>query len=173
MPLFVIEQDDAEERPAVPIGATALGQTRGLYWYQATEIDSDGRLPTHEELARANIELPAMRAAKEHARRKIEEEMGDLHEIVADQSKQIEALTVLLCRLTADMLGGTVMSDVTKETYLDRSESVIAALDSGALRLRGDMEGADDMLQRMLQRTNRINQIVEAEYLPLRQSVIG
>jgi hypothetical protein len=35
------------------------------------------------------------------------------------------------------------------------------------------MEGADDMLQRMLHRTNRINQIIEAEYLPLRQNVIG
>lgn len=173
MPLFVIEQGDAEERPAVPIGATALGQTRGLYWYQAAEMDSDGRLPTREELARANIELPAMRAAKEHARRKIKEEMGDLHEIVADQSKQIEALTVLLCRLTAEMLGGAAMSDATKATYLARSEAVLTALDSGALRLRGDMEGADDMLQRMLHRTNRINQIIEAEYLPLRQNVIG
>jgi len=124
-------------------------------------------------MAQALLELPAIRQLKASVRRRIESEMGDLHEVVADQSRQIEALTALVCRMAAEHLGGTAMDQATKDTYLARVETVVAALDSGQLVLRGDQEGADDMLAKALARTSRINQIVGEEYLPRRNEVMG
>lgn len=175
MPLFVIEPVDTQdgERQPEPQGAQAIGHAAGVHWYKAATIPSEGRAPTDDELAAANLELPAIRSLKASMRRKIEAEAGDLHEIVADQAKQIEALTVMLCHLSAEYLGGTVMSDTAKTTYLARVENVLSAIDSGALQLRGDLEVTDDMLEKTLARTNRINQIVGSEYLPRRGEVLS
>ena len=175
MPLFVIELVDTQddERPLEPEGAQSLGHAAGVRWYKAGTIPAEGRAPTVDELATANLELPAIRNLKASTRRKIETEVGDLHEIVADQAKQIEALTVMLCRLSAEYLGGTAMSDTAKTTYLARVENVLSAIDSGALQLRGDLEGTDDMLEKTLARTNRINEIVGDDYLPKRDGVLS
>lgn len=175
MPLFVIEpietQDD--ERQPESQGAQPLGHAAGVRWYKADSIPTEGRAPTADELATANLELPAIRSLKASMRRKIETEMGDLHEIVADQAKQIEALTVILCRISAEYLGGTAMDTSVKATYLGRVENVLALIDGGELQLRGDLEGADDMLEKALARTSRINQIVGSEYLPRRGEVLS
>ena len=175
MPLFVIEPTDTNdaERPPEPQGAQSLGHAAGVRWYKADAIPEEGRGPTAEELAAANLELPVIRSLKASTRRKIESEVGDLHEIVADQAKQIESLTVMLCRLSAEYLGGTVMDSTTKTTYLGRVENVLAAIANGELVLRGDLESTDDMLQKTLGRTNRINEIVGSEYLPRRSEVLS
>jgi len=174
MPLFVIETpgDDEDSPLSAPQGAQAMGHAAGVRWYKAAAIPSEGREPTDEELAAALLELPAIRQLKSSVRRRIEREVGDLHEIVADQSRQIEALTALVCRMAADLLGGTPLSEDTRTTYLARVESVVAALDSGTLILRGDQEGADDMLAKVMGRTSRVNQIVGDEYLPRRNEVM-
>lgn len=175
MSLFVIEPVDTEvdERPPEPEGAQSLGHAAGVSWCKADSIPTEGRAPTVDELATANLELPAIRSLKASTRRKIEAEVGCLHDIVADQAKQIEALTVMLCRLSAEYLGGSVMSDAAKTTYLARVENVLSAIDSGELQLRGDLESTDDMLEKTLARTNRINQIVGNEYLPSRANVFN
>ncbi|CAH1044565.1 hypothetical protein [Halomonas sp. TD01] len=175
MPLFVIEPIDTQngERQTEPQGAQSLGHAAGVRWYKADAIPTEGRAPTTDEMTAANLELPAIRNLKASARRKIEAEVGDLHEVVADQAKQIEALTVMLCHLSAEYLGGKVMSEVAKTTYLARVQKVLSAIDSGALQLRGDLEGTDDMLEKTLYRTNRINEIVGSDYLPQRESLLN
>ena len=177
--LIVIDRtpNDADEPVDIqlPEGTLALGAAAGLAWYKiphGSRGPAGSRSPTAEELDRARLELPAVMRLKASARRKIEREIGDLHEVIADQARQIEALTALLCRLVADHLGGTAMSDATRATYLARAESVVAALDSGALTLRGEAEGADDMLVKVMGRANRINQIITAEYLPRRRALL-
>ena len=174
MPLFVIESaiETEDERQPDPEGAQALGHAAGVRWFKAPTIPKEGRAPTDEELMIANLDLPSIRNLKASTRRKIEAEVGDLHEIVADQAKQIEALTLMLCRLSAEYLGGTTMDAGTKETYLARVETVLGAIEQGHLVLRGDLEGTDDMLQKTLSRTNRINEIVGSEYLPRRNGVL-
>jgi hypothetical protein len=162
--------DPIEEQDNPP---GAQGWAAGVLWYRTEDAPEGSRDPSEQELAQALLELPAIRSLKAHTRRKIEAEVGDLHEIVADQSRQIEALTALVCRLAADVLGGTPLSEQTKVTYLARVESVVAALDAGYLVLRGDQEGADEMLARVMARTSRINQIVGEEYLPRRDEVMG
>lgn len=151
----------------------AQGWAAGVLWYRDADAPAGSRAPTEEELAAALLELPAIRQLKAAARRKIEREVGDVHEMLADQAKQIEALTAMVCRMAAEYLGGTAMDQATKDTYLARVEMVVSALDSGQLVLRGGQEGTDDMLVKVLARTSRINQIVGTEYLPRRNEVMG
>jgi len=151
----------------------AIGWAAGVVWYRNNDAPAEAREPTEQELAQALLELPAIRSLKQSVHRKIEAEVGDVHEILADQAKQIEALTALVSRMTADYLGGTTMDDTTKATYLARVEMVVGALDSGQLVLRGDQEGTDDMLAKVMARTSRINEIVGEEYLPRRNELMG
>lgn len=171
MPLFVVQPSDDADEPRDQPDAQHLGYAAGVRWYKGETMPMDGRPPTAEELSKANLDLPAIRQIKASTRRKIESEVGDLHEIVADQAKQIEALTVMLCRLSAEYLGGTAMTADEKSRYLARVETVLGAISTGHLTLRGDLEGTDDMLQKTLSRTNRINEIVGSEYLPKRADV--
>lgn len=175
MPLFVIDPvDTADDAPQLdPEGAHSLGHAGGVSWYKAPAIPAEGREPTSEEFAVALLELPAIRQLKAAARRKIDREVGDIYEIAADQAKQIEALTALTARLAADYLGGTAMSEATRSTYLQRVENIVGALDSGSLTLRGDLEGANEMISKVLGRSNRINEIISEEYLPRRSEVLG
>ena len=159
-----------EDQPTPP---DSLGWAAGLLWYRDADAPEGSREPTAEELAKANLELPAIRQLKASTRRRIEAEMGCVYDIVADQAKQIEALTVLVARLSADYLGGTAMDAVTKATYLARVEHIVSSLDSGSLTLRGGAEDTDDMLNRVLYRASRINEIVETEYLPRRAGVMS
>lgn len=177
--LIVIDRTpDGSDEPLevqVPDGTLALGYAAGLAWYRLPEGTlgpSGSRAPTAAELDQATLELPAVQRLKQATRRRIEREVGDVYEILADQARQIEALTALVCRLSADQLGGTAMSETTKSTYLARAESVVAALDSGALTLRGDAESADDMLEKVMARADRINRIVAADYLPRRRALL-
>lgn len=175
MPLFVIgpiNADDDAQQPD-PQGAQALGHAAGVRWYKDATVPADGRAPTDEELSVALLELPAIRHLKSAARRRIEREVGDVHEILADQAKQIEALTALCARLAADYLGGTPLDTQRKTGYLARVEGIVAALDSGQLVLRGDAEGADEMIGRVMGRSSRINRIVTEEYLPRRDEVLS
>lgn len=175
MPVFVIEPIESVEESGVssPVGAVALGSAAGVDWFKASVIPAAGRAPTRRELTVAHHELPAMRQLKSSVRRKIEAEQGCIYDLVADQAKQIEALTVLVSRMAADYLGGPVLSDEQRAIYLARVSAVIEGLDSGDLKLRGDAEDADDMLDRVLYRASRINEIVEDEYLPRRAWIMS
>ncbi|WP_237673692.1 hypothetical protein [Vreelandella profundi] len=172
MPLFVIDQAQDEQLRPLPSGAQDLGFAAGVRWVKSSFTPAGTRTPTADERAAAGLELPAIRQLKAAARRKIEAEMGDIHDLLADQSKQIEALMALICRLSADYLGGTQMTDELKSVYAARVEAVVTGLDSGALLMRGELESADDMLSKTLLRANRINEIIAAEYLPRRAQVI-
>lgn len=177
--LIVINaQHDDDEQPviALPGGSLALGEAAGLNWYRIPKGEAapeGSRAPTEAEINRAKLELPAIRALKANARRRIEGEIGDLHEIVADQARQIEALTALVCRVSADYLGGAEMPAEVREAYRERAVAVVSALDSGALTLRGSLEDPVDMIMRLLARSNRINEIVAEEYLPRRDGVLS
>lgn len=176
MPIFVIDQpvgDEEETRKPTPEGAEPIGQAASVRWYRADAIPAEGREPTDDELSAALLELPAIRQLKQAARRRIEREVGDVHDIQADQGKQIEALTALLTRMAVEYLGGEPMSVDTKAAYLARAESVVTALDTPGVTLRSDAEDAGDLILRAMSRSSRVNQIVAEEYLPRRDEVVG
>lgn len=177
--LIVIDRtNDDPENPLeiqLPEGTQKLGFAGGVEWHRLPEgasLPSGARAPTDNEMIKARLELPAIRQLKASARRRIEVEVGDIYEIVADQAKQIEALTALTARLAADYMGGTAMDAATRSAYLQRVESIVGALDNGSLTLRGDQGGVDDMLTKVMARTSRINEIVGEEYLPRRNALL-
>lgn len=177
--LIVINRNTDTEEPTeiqLPEGTLSLGHAAGLDWFRlpaGASAPEEARAPAEEEVEVALLELPAIRRLKEAARRRIEREVGDLHEILADQARQIEALTALVARMATDYLGGAAMSEETKAAYLARVESIVSALDSGSLTLRGDMEGPDAMILRILGRANRINEIIAEDYLPRRDALLS
>jgi len=114
-----------------------------------------------------------VRQLKASARRRIEAEAGDIHDIVADQARQIEALMALAVRLGQVVLGGETLDPDVQHRYLDRIAPLAQALDNGSLTLRGDLEDPDAMLARMQARTDRINDIIAAEYLPRRAELLN
>lgn len=175
MPLFVIEpietQDD--ERPSTPQGVQSLGHAAGVRWYKGDAVPDEGRAPTDGEMATAKRELPAIRQLKASARRRIADEVGDADDIIADQARQIEALTTLSVRLAQIVLGGETLDPELQQRYLERITPVANALDNGSLFLRGDIENAGDMLARVQGRTDAINRIIANEYLPRRDGVLS
>lgn len=174
MPLFVIEQIDSEEegiQPA-PKGAQALGHAAGARWYKDAAIPAEGREPTAEELSEAMLELPAIRRLKASARRKIEATSGDIYDVVADQAKQIEAMTALVSRMAVEQWGGAPMADEKRAEYLSRAEAVVAAIESPDVTLRSDIEPALDLIMRALYRTSRANEVVD-DYVRRRDEVLS
>lgn len=178
--LIVIDRtpNDADEPTDItlPEGTLKLGHAAGLEWYRLPHgalAPSGSRAPADDELALARLTLPAIKTLKAAARRRIETEVGDVYELLADQARQIEALTALGARMAAEFLGGTEMSAEHRANYLQRVEAIVAAMDSGALTLRGEAEGADDMLMRLLDRADRTNRIIIDDYLPRRDKVLA
>ncbi|MAO57800.1 MAG: hypothetical protein CL549_15700 [Alcanivorax sp.] len=145
-------------------------------WYRIPEgatAPAGTRTPTEGELGTARLDLPPVRQLKAAARRRIEAQAGDLHDIVADQARQIEALMALTVRLGQVVLGGEQLDSDVQQRYLDRITPLAHALDDGALTLRGDLEDPDDMLARMQARADRINDIIAEEYLPRRNDLMS
>ena len=179
MPIIVYNRDlTADDEPQsleLPEGARSLGAAAGLDWYQlpaGSETPIDARSPTPAELVQAKRHLPAVRQLKAAVRRRIEHEVGDIDDLLADQARQIEALTALSVRLAQVVFGGESLDAELKQRYVDRITPVAAALDDGSLLLRGDLEGAADMLASVQARTDAINRIIADDYLPTRQSLL-
>tara|TARA_E500000305_G_C3947050_1_gene200320 strand:- start:139 stop:678 length:540 start_codon:yes stop_codon:yes gene_type:complete len=179
MPLIVRPQPDIDEpidELDLPPESRRLGAAGGLDWYRIPEgatAPAGTRAPTDAELNSARLDLPPVRQLKASARRRIEAEAGDIHDIVADQARQIEALMALAVRLGQVVLGGETLDPDVQHRYLDRIAPLAQALDNGSLTLRGDLEDPDAMLARMQARTDRINDIIAAEYLPRRAELLN
>lgn len=147
-----------------------IGELNGRHYYaglaateQHTEIDLQTEAMSTEidalikqsQLANAN---------KQVLRGKIEHQVGDLHDLLADQAKTIEFLFVLVSRMADDYLGGNAISPAKKAEYLSRVQAVTAALDANAVTLRGDFTNPDAMLAEVMGRTDAINNLVKTEY---------
>lgn len=172
-----IDLDSESAEPiSLPEGARHLGHTPAGEWFaipDSSAIPEGARLASDGEVRQALLSLPGITSLKASVRRKIESEVGDLHDLVADQAKQIEALTALTCRIATEYLGGAEIAPEHRATYLARVESVVSALDSGSVSMRGDTEGADNMLERLLSRADKVNRIVEKHYLARRDSALS
>lgn len=150
----------------------SIGWAAGVVWYRNTDAPNDSREPTAEELSEAMLELPAIRSLKASARRKIEATSGDIYDVVADQAKQVEALTALVSRMAVEQWGGTLMADEKRAEYLARAEAVVAAIESPDVTLRSDIEPALDLIMRALDRTSRANEVV-ADYVRRRDALFS
>jgi len=147
-----------------------IGERDGRHWYiGVASNEQHAGVDLREEPAADVSDLikssQMASALKQGLRKRVASEVGDLHDLIADQSKIIEFLYVMLARLTADYFGGDPMPQEDRDRYLARAQAVLLAIDSGQAVLRGSFEDMDAVLQNMIQRQSRINELVRDEYV--------
>lgn len=103
---------------------------------------------------------------KDNLRKLIEAEVGDLHDLVADSMRLNEFALALCLRVSHEVLTGTPMSEGHRSAYTDRVESALEAIDNGSVLLRGSIEEPTEMMQRLMMRHTRINELVRDYYKP-------
>lgn len=157
-------------RPAEDNELIYIGEISDRHFYVGTvgdnqPADIDLRTETMTYEISALIKKSKLASAKKQAVRKdIEENVGDLHDLIADQSKTIEFLFVLVARMAEEFLGGSVIPEAKRTEYLARIQAVTAALDANTITLRGDFTNPDVMLEEVMGRTDAINKIVKSKY---------
>ncbi len=148
-----------------------IGEITGRHYYiglagieQHTEIDL--RQEQSSDAIDALIKGSQLaKAGKQSLRRDIENNIGDVHDLLADQAKTIEFLFVMVARMAEEFLGGAAITPATRTEYLARVQSITGALDAGAVTLRGDFTQPDKMLTEVLGKTDAINKMVKAQYV--------
>ena len=108
---------------------------------------------------------------KDLLRNHLEEEIGDIHDMLADCMKMTEFNIMLSTRLAADYLGVEPMSQETKDQYSQRISTFLGNVDSGEVNLRGNYDSIDGMFERMMERYSRIQDIVNQDYIELLKQV--
>lgn len=102
---------------------------------------------------------------KNNVRRKIEIEVGDVHDLIADCMKLIELNFVLTSRIAADYFGTAPLPKEIKTVYAQRNQSILDGIDSGQIKLRGSFEDVDSLMGELIVRYSKIQELVNSEYL--------
>lgn len=142
---------------SVPDDAQMPEQPEEIQW-QAVEATPD----LVEQLKRSR----PMRIAKGVVREHIEEEVGDLHDLVADCMRLCEFSLALSLRVSHEVFSGEQMAPEVRQAYAERVQTVLGAMDSGDVVLRGDLEDPDAMIMRLMERYTRISQLLANVYKP-------
>lgn len=101
---------------------------------------------------------------KLNTRNRIEVEVGDSYDLIADLSKRISMLERLVMRLAGEILSGTPMPEAYSTTYLQIVESYLYAVDNNLFVDRTDLEDSAELFNRLMARFGTITQIVKEEY---------
>ena len=132
---------------------------------QPDEINWEQVQPTHALIEQLKRSKPVC-IAKDVLRKKIELEVGDLQDLVADSMRLIEFALALCLRVSHEALTGDPMSAEHKQAYTARVEAALGAIDSGDVLLRGDVEDPTNMMVRLMTRYSKLNELVRDNYKP-------
>lgn len=161
--------------------ATELGAIDGWHYVSVPDgiampeqpVDIQWQAVTPDAALTAQLKrLRPFAIAKDVTRRDIAEASGDIHDLLADSMRMTEFALALSLRLGREVLGGAAMDQATKDSYLARIEAVLNGMESGEILIRGDIENTDEMMNRLMSRYTRINQIVRDGYKPRVDSLI-
>ena len=114
--------------------------------------------------------LKLQRPNKSFARMKLED-VGDMQDFLADAMKMIEFNMMLTARLAGDVWGTNPIAPEIKTAYAQRNSGFLAAVDAGAITLRGDFDNMDMVMGRLLARVSQTNKIVRDAYVSELQKV--
>jgi hypothetical protein len=147
-----------------------IGERDERHWYiGAAAADQHAEIDLREEPdadVSDLIKSSQMAAAlKQGLRKQIDEEVGDIYDLLADQSKMLEMIYAMLTRMSVEYFGGTPIPEHTRLQYLARATAVVQAMDSGQAVLRGSFEDMDAVLGTIIERQSRINAIVRDRYV--------
>lgn len=109
---------------------------------------------------------------KNNLRKRIEEEVGDEFDLIADCMKLVEFNVMLTARLAADYFGTAAMDPTLKQEYALRNQAFLNKVDNNELLIRGAFEDVNEMLNRVMTRYSKIQELVRDEYV-LRLTEIG
>lgn len=156
----------AEDNPV-----TYLGNLEGWdYAYMLEATEQDERLQA-EVVTLTPEQKDALRSQKyskvqkSNARYFIDKEVGDAQDLIADAMKLIEFNMMLTARLAGDLWGTNPIDSTTKEAYKARNKAFLDAVEAGAITLRGDFDDMDLVMQRLLGRVSKTNQLVRDNYV--------
>ena len=154
---------------------TRLGEIDGWSYVHSTAPEAqDARIEWSDVTATitdAEKELLKLqRPNKSFARMKLED-VGDIQDFLADAMKMIEFNMMLTVRLAGDVWGTNPIEPEIKTAYATRNSGFLAAVDSGAITLRGDFDNMDVVMARLLERVSKTNQIVRDNYVAEMQRV--
>lgn len=130
-------------------------------------IDKDDSLLTEDEIVTKRIVTDHINKLK--ARYKIEAEVGDIHDLIADISKRVTLNERLLIRIAHEKFTGVPMAQEYTAGYTYLVTQYLAALDAGYFRDRADLEDPLEMFGILMGRVSQIAQIVDEEYFQKKQ----
>lgn len=171
-------KDDSEHDSSITDPSVYLGTINGRsYRYfpddfditlageQLLEID----FKKEENLSNdIKLELRAQAQAafkKRIARKKIEMEVGDVLDLIADMGQLVEFAVVAVCALWGDKSGKIQLPAETIQDYGERGALVWNALNSGKITLRSSFEEPEKMISTIMPRYSRVQQIVRDTYI--------
>lgn len=102
---------------------------------------------------------------KLNARNKIEVEIGDTLDQLADVSKRVAILERALMRLFLHVVGQYDMVDDIKQRYSSYMLPIIEAADNNITIDRIDLENEETLMQNLLLKNQKIIDIIKTEYL--------
>jgi|GEM_PF-3061514 hypothetical protein len=157
VPATLLAEIDGWRYVSVPDATVMPEQPEEILW-QSVTITPELR----ERIKRTR----PVSVAKGVVRQKIEDEVGDVHDLVADSMRLCEFAIALSVRVSHEMLTGEAMDPAIREAYTARVGAVKDAMDSGALVMRSDIEDPTEMMVRLMQRYSHITQLVGDHYRP-------
>jgi len=102
---------------------------------------------------------------KLRARFLIDEQVGDVYDLVADLSKQINILTGLVVRMYSHLELGINYPEQIKQNYDSFVNMYRTMVDNGEYKDRADLEDAGELVTKLMERNMVIAEIVKTEYL--------
>jgi len=102
---------------------------------------------------------------KDLARERIELDVGDVLDIIADLGQIVEFAVFAVCKLFADKSGAVTLTEDEIKAYGERSAAVLAGVKSGDLLLRSTFETPEKMITTIMPRYSHIQQIVRDYYI--------
>jgi hypothetical protein len=102
---------------------------------------------------------------KQAARSRIEKEVGDDKDLLADISKRLALNERLLMRLTHELLPTLAADGYVAQAYGGMIAQYLAGVDGGVIKDRADYEDTAILFSDLIVKTNKIGEIVNDEYL--------
>lgn len=101
---------------------------------------------------------------KINARNRIEAEVGDTLDLIADLSKRVSLNERLLLRLSNEILNNNAIPDPIRSGYAQLCAEYVYAVDNNIFMDRTDLENPLDIFTTLMSRMGQITSIVKEEY---------
>ena len=149
-------------------GFRILGATQMLI--DPANIESGYRDLTTEEIRTQNMAKNLL--LKMDVRKNIENNVGDLADLVADLSKRIDLVERMAVRMAYYVYQGLSVPTELRDAYLPLIQDAVTRWDEGTLIARNDIEDPADIQAKLVVRSNKITEIIRDDYLAKLEPIV-